>query len=92
MNKIILLHPPIAGGWKNYQDQMIDLRNRYIAHLDLRNPLPVPEPKFDTALQVVYVFEEWVRQFVSLRPKPFSQEYTESEEEAYKIAASYPHP
>lgn len=41
---------------------MTDFRNKYAAH---REPYTKPVPNFDIALNVVYYYDEWVRQVIS---------------------------
>jgi hypothetical protein len=47
--------------WDAYHKKMLSLRDRFIAHLDLSNPFNEPAPLFDTALQVAYAYQEWVK-------------------------------
>ncbi len=48
--------------WEIYWQDMIDFRNRYAAH---RDGYDKPVPNFDTALEVVYFYDEWVRRVIS---------------------------
>ena len=50
--------------WEAYHKKMLGLRDRFIAHLDLSNPFNEPAPLFDTALQVAYAYQEWVKALI----------------------------
>lgn len=47
--------------WSAYHKKMLGLRNKFVVHLDLSNPFNEPTPTFDTALQVAYAYQEWVK-------------------------------
>jgi hypothetical protein len=47
--------------WAAYRKNMLSLRDKFVAHLDLRKPFNEPTPIFDSALQVAYAYQEWVK-------------------------------
>ena len=47
--------------WESYHTRMLAFRDKYVAHLDIGNPIAEPVPEFDPALQVAYAYGEWVR-------------------------------
>jgi hypothetical protein len=74
--------------WKTYHQEMLDFRNRYVAHLDVRVPFNDPVPLFDHALQVAYAYEEWARELtksVIWNQPTLSSLYEQCESEASSI-------
>ena len=55
--------------WETYHKEMLDFRNKVVAHLDISERYNAPVPCFDPALQVAYAYDEWVREVI--RPEPF---------------------
>jgi hypothetical protein len=45
--------------WKRYHQEMLDFRDKYVAHLDLHDPFSEAIPRFDTALEVAYDYQDW---------------------------------
>jgi hypothetical protein len=50
--------------WENYHTEMLDFRNKFVLHVDLSKPFKGSVPHFDRTLQVVYVYQEWVREVI----------------------------
>src|SRR5262245_50932411 len=50
--------------WEHYRKTMLAMRDKYVAHLDLKKPITENVPLFDAALQVAYGYQEWVRQLL----------------------------
>jgi len=48
--------------WEKYHRSMLAFRNKYVAHTEIGFSDPVPN--FDTALKVVYTYDEWVRDLI----------------------------
>lgn len=48
--------------WARRHQAMMNFRNRYVAHSDPNNADPVPD--FNKALDVAYVYDEWVRDLI----------------------------
>ena len=71
--------------WEDYQKKILTMRDKYVAHLDVKNPITTSIPLFDEALQVAYVYQEWVRQIIKpvvMSSYPFSADY-----ERWKVEA-----
>ena len=49
--------------WDTYWREMVDFRNEYVAHRELTYNKPVPN--LDRALEVVYVYDGWIRDIIS---------------------------
>lgn len=74
--------------WKTYRKNMLDFRNRYVAHLDLQTPFTQPVPDFDPAIQTAYAYEEWARELirpVSLNQPALNAQYAQWETEACSV-------
>lgn len=54
--------------WECYWEKIVYFRNEYAAH---RNNFKGPIPKFDTALEVAFVYDRWVRKVIS--PDTFAE-------------------
>jgi len=73
----------------------VDFRNKFVAHFDLRTrfePVPVPLPKFDPALQVAYAYQEWVSELdsrYSFRHPTLSCIYEQYKAEASSLSNLY---
>jgi hypothetical protein len=81
--------------WEDYRKTMLAMRDKYVAHLDVRNPIEAPVPLFDAALQVAYTYQEWVRKVIKpvvMSSYPLSSEYEMWETEASSIVSRHPHP
>ncbi len=53
-----------STSWKKYHKEILDLRNKYIAHLEnLSRP---GFPLLDNALNIIYVYDEWVREIFGI--------------------------
>jgi hypothetical protein len=52
-----------AKHWRRYWKSMIKFRNKFVAHRELHFLDPVPH--FDTALNVAYYYDKWVREIIS---------------------------
>jgi hypothetical protein len=50
--------------WEIYHTKMLAMRDKYVAHLDLYDPISEPVPSFDPALQVAYTYQEWARELI----------------------------
>ena len=50
--------------WESYRKKMLGFRDKYVAHFDIGKPFDGPVPLFDPALQVVYAYQEWVRELM----------------------------
>ena|SRR5258708_20821996 len=50
--------------WERLRKQMTDFRNKFVAHHELIDPLPVV-PLLDGALDVVYFYDNWVRKVIT---------------------------
>jgi hypothetical protein len=50
--------------WERYHQEMLDFRDKSVAHLDLRDPFDEPIPRFDTALHVANAYQEWARDLI----------------------------
>jgi len=46
--------------WDDYREQMVDVRNKYVAHFDMAEPYQGAVPFFDPALEVVYAYQYWI--------------------------------
>jgi hypothetical protein len=72
--------------WNKYQRDMMEFRNKFVAHVDLQEPFTDPIPSFNSALQVAYVYDEWVRDLS--RPSIWEQPPLSWEYEQFKAEAS----
>lgn len=52
-----------ASTWDMYWNNILDFRNKYVAHRELNYKEPIPD--FDQALEVAYVYDEWIRDVIS---------------------------
>lgn len=48
--------------WKAYWEEMVDFRNCYVAHRELRFDRPVPV--FDLALKAAFYYDSWIRKVI----------------------------
>jgi len=71
------------GQWEAYRKEMLDFRDKYVAHLDLRSPCSVPH--FDPALQVACAYQEWAREII--RPVLLNQPTLKSQYEQWEAEA-----
>jgi len=55
--------------WRRYWKSVVDFRNKYAVHRELEFKRPVPT--FDTALDVAYYYDTWVRRIIS--PATFAE-------------------
>ena len=81
--------------WEQYRKKLLAMRDKYVAHLDLKQPLEAPVPVFDIALQVADIYRAWVREVImpgGLSRQPFSKDYEFWKDEAFTIASQYGHP
>jgi hypothetical protein len=95
LRRIVLITGLSQEGREDYQKKLLALRDKYVAHLDLKKPLEAPMPVFDIALQVADVYREWVRQVIKpvlMSSRPFSADYDMWKTEASTIVSRYPHP
>lgn len=51
------------AGWKSYWNSVKRFRDKWVAHRELL--FPWPTPNFDTALNVAYYYDKWVRTIIS---------------------------
>ena len=72
--------------WETYHKTMRALRDKYVAHLDVHNPLNEPLPRFDAAPQVAYAYDEWARDLTE--PAIWEQPTLISKYEQFKAEAS----
>lgn len=83
------------GQWETYHKEMLDFRDKYVAHLDLRSPFNGSVPHFDPALQVVYAYQEWARELIRpvlLNQPTLRSQYEQWEAEACSIVPRPPRP
>lgn len=73
------------GQWETYHTEMLDFRDKYVAHLDLRSPFSSPVPHFDPALQVAYAYQVWASEVI--RPVLLSQPTLKSQYEQWEAEA-----
>jgi hypothetical protein len=81
--------------WETYHTRMLAFRDKYVAHLDFRNPIADPVPEFDPALQVAYAYQEWVRDLikpVDLNQQALSALYEECQGDASAVVSPSQHP
>lgn len=74
--------------WKCYHREMLDFRDKYVAHLDLHDPFDGAVPRFDTALVVAEAYQDWVRDLISpvaLNQPTFISQYERWEVEARSV-------
>jgi hypothetical protein len=79
--------------WETYHQEMLAFRDKYVAHMDLRNPFTDPVPCFDHALQVAYAYEEWGRELtkeVIWGQPTLSSQYERWKDEVFSIATREP--
>ena len=72
--------------WETYHKQMLDFRDKYVAHFDILEPFDGPVPLFDSALHVAYAYQEWIRELI--RPALLNQPTLSSLYEQCKAEAS----
>ena len=72
--------------WEDYHKKMLSMRDKYVAHLDVKDPMTTAVPLFDTALQVAYAYDEWVRDLTE--PVIWEQPTLISKYEQFKAEAS----
>src|SRR5262245_18828725 len=82
--------------WNAYHKNMLDFRNKFVAHVDIRRPFAGVVPDFDAAIQVAYAYVTWVRGLIG-RTGPMTWEsdplqwvYTQSEEAARSVVNKRP--
>jgi hypothetical protein len=74
--------------WKTYHKEMLDFRDKYVAHLDLHRPFNKSIPCFDLALQVAYAYQEWARELIRpvlLNQPTFRSQYEQWEAEVCSV-------
>jgi len=49
--------------WQKYHTEMVNFRNEFAAHRELKYKKPVPN--FDYALKVVYYYDQWIREIIA---------------------------
>jgi hypothetical protein len=52
-----------ASTWAKYWREVVNFRNEYIAHRELGYNKPIPY--LDQALEVAYVYDDWIRDVIS---------------------------
>jgi hypothetical protein len=72
--------------WEDYQKAMRAFRDKFVAHVDLDVPFRDPIPSFNPALQVAYVYHEWIRELI--RPVFLNQPTLSSKYEQWKAESS----
>lgn len=70
--------------WDRYHKAMCDFRNKYVAHHEQGFSQPVPD--FDTALQIAYAYDEWIRELI--RPDVYTGPRLREEFEAWRRQAT----
>jgi hypothetical protein len=78
--------------WEAYHKSMRDLRDKYVAHLDLSTPFAQPVPSFDPAIQIAYAYQEWARQLIKpvlLNQPALSALYAQWQKEACSVIAPF---
>jgi len=50
--------------WTAYHKTMLEFRDKYVAHFDVNKHFESPVPQFANALEVAYVYQEWVRDLI----------------------------
>ena len=81
--------------WETYHKEMLDFRNKYIAHFDPSQKFSAPVPFFDPALQVAYAYQEWVRELIKpvvLNQPTLSSLYEQCKAKASAIVVQQPRP
>jgi hypothetical protein len=48
--------------WKEYWEEVVSFRNKYVAHHELGYSEPVP--KLDRALEVAFYYDDWIRNLI----------------------------
>jgi hypothetical protein len=71
--------------WETYHKEMLEFRNKFVAHLDISERFNAPVPYLDPALQVAYAYDEWVREVI--RPVPFLLPMLSARYEQWRAAA-----
>jgi hypothetical protein len=80
--------------WEEYRTKLLALRDKYVAHLDLKKPLEAPVPEFNAALHVAYAYRKWIKDVFKPPIEIFHGldfEYEWWKDEAFSIASRYPH-
>jgi len=81
--------------WEAYHKEMLDFRNKFVAHLDAHSPFNGPVPHFDPALHVAYAYQEWVRDLIRpvlLNQPTLRSQYEQWEAEACSVVSRPPRP
>ena len=79
--------------WKKYRDEFVEFRNRYVAHRDLNNEVPVPI--LEIAYKMIILLELWVRKqiepdYIDCPPlKQLSESYRTDIDNTLKIVVRY---
>jgi hypothetical protein len=79
--------------WDRYHQEMLEFRDKYVAHLDLHDPFNEAIPHFDTALQVANAYQEWASDLikpVALNQPTLMSQYERWEAEARSIVSRPP--
>jgi hypothetical protein len=78
--------------WKDFHQEMLTFRNKFLAHLNPNGVLDMPP--FKPALQVAYAYDDWVKGIESTLKKHDSLKfrYEEWKAEASSVVSLYPHP
>jgi hypothetical protein len=59
--------------WRIYHKSLVDMRGKYVTHLDLKEPITGTVPVFDVALKIAYAYEEWINDIIQQNPsKPLN--------------------
>jgi len=80
--------------WETYHKTMRAMRDRYVTHLDIDNPIKEPVPLFDHALQVAYAYEEWVKELLKpavTSPCTLHMLYEQWKSEASTVVSRHTH-
>jgi hypothetical protein len=78
--------------WETSHTRMLAFRDKYVAHLDIGNPLADPVPEFDAALQIAYAYQEWVGELINphiLNQPTLSSIFEQCNAEASSILSRY---
>jgi hypothetical protein len=77
-----------ASTWETYWKEIVDFRNEYVAHRELNYKKPVPY--LDFALEVAFVYDEWIRHIISpdILEEPPLKEFTAELQRSVKPLAT----
>jgi hypothetical protein len=74
--------------WDTYWKEMVNFRNEYVAHRELGYNKPIPY--LDRALEVAYIYDEWIRDIISpdvFEEPPLKESVTELQQSIRPLVA-----